>query len=101
MNKKVFITFLAALAVGSVHLVQAQQTKLYRVGVILQGGPDYVIVNGLKGGLSDLGFEAGKHYVFELRDLKGDRKSAEQVARELEQQKVDLIYAINTSVNLI
>jgi len=60
-----------------------------------------VIVDGLKNGLRDLGFEAGKHYVLELRDLKGDRKSAEQAARDLEQQKVDLIYAINTSVNLI
>jgi putative ABC transport system substrate-binding protein len=101
MSKKVFVASLTALAVGFVHLVQAQQTKPYRVGVVIQGGPDYVIVDGLTSGLRDSGFEAGKHYVLELRDLKGDRKSAEQVAKDLEQEKVDLIYAVNTSVNLI
>ena len=101
MSKKVFVASLMAFAVGFVHLVQAQQTKIYRVGVVFQGGPDYVIVDGLKSGLRDLGFEAGKQYVLELRDLKGDRKAAEQIARDLEQEKIDLIFAINTSVNMI
>ena len=100
MSKKLFVA-LVALVAFFVHPVYAQQTKMYRVGVIFQGGPDYVIVDGLKSGLRDLGFDAGKQYVLELRDLKGDRKSAEQVARDLEQERVDLIYAVNTSVNLI
>jgi putative ABC transport system substrate-binding protein len=100
MSKKFFVA-LVALVACFVHPVYAQQTKMYRVGVIFQGGPDYVIVDGLKSGLRDLGFEAGGRYVLELRDLKGDRKSAEQVARDLEREKVDLIYAVNTSVNLI
>jgi putative ABC transport system substrate-binding protein len=73
----------------------------YIVSASFSKGPDYVIVDGLKSGLRDLGFEAGKQYVLELRDLKGDRKSAEQVAKNLEQEKVDLIFAINTSVNVI
>ena len=101
MREKIIVPLLAYLVLASIHLAQAQQTKVYRVGVIVQGGPDYVIVNGLKSGLSDLGFEAGKHYLLELRDLKGDRKAAEEAARGLEREKIDLIYAVNTSVNIV
>ena len=60
-----------------------------------------MIVDGLKSGLRDWGFEAGKHYVLDIRDLKGDRKAAEEAARDLEREKIDLIYAINTSVNVV
>jgi len=77
------------------------QVRVYRVGVIFQGGPEYSIVKGLKSGLQDLGFEAGKQYVLELRDLKGNRKAAEEAARDLEREKVDLVYAVNTSVNVL
>jgi ABC-type uncharacterized transport system substrate-binding protein len=101
LNRKIIFPLLAALALAPVHLAHAQQAKMYRVGVIFQGGPEYVIVDGLKAGLMDLGFEAGKHYLLELRDLKGDRKAAEEAARGLEREKVDLIYAVNTSVNIV
>ena len=58
------------------------------------------MVNGFKDGLKELGFEEGKNYVLEIRDLKGDRKAAEEAARSLEREKVDLIYAVNTSVDI-
>ena len=98
MSKKILVPFLAALILASVHLAQAQQAKLYRVGVILEGGPYYAVIDGLKDGLRELGFEERKHFVLEIRDLKGDRKAAEEAARSLEQGKVDLIYAVATSV---
>jgi len=101
MRETIIVPLLASLVLASVHLAQAQQTKVYRVGVIFHGGPDYVIVDGLKSGLRDWGFEAGKHYVLDIRDLKGDRKAAEEAARDLEREKIDLIYAINTSVNVV
>src|SRR5438552_6741995 len=101
MREKIIVPLLASLVLASIHLAQAQQTKVYRVGGIVQGGPDYVIVNGLKSWLMDLGFEAGKHYLLELRDLKGDRKAAEEAARSLERKRIDLIYAVNTSVNIV
>src|SRR5437762_13015186 len=97
MREKIVVPLLASLILTSVHLAQAQQAKVYRVGVIFQGGPDYVIVDGLKSGLSDLGFAEAKRYLLEIRDLKGDRKAAAEAARSLEREKVDLIYAVNTS----
>jgi putative ABC transport system substrate-binding protein len=98
MNKKTVVAFLATWVLASVHLVQAQQAKVYRVGVIFEGGPFYAVVDGLKDGLRELDFEEGKHYVLEIRDLKGDLKAAEEAARSLERQKVNLIYVVSTSV---
>src|SRR5438552_1228705 len=69
MSQKILVPFLAALVLASVHLAQAQQTKAYRVGVIFEGGNFSVVVDGLKDGLKGLGFDAGKQYVLEIRDL--------------------------------
>jgi len=101
MSKKIIVPFLAALVLASVHLAQAQQAKVYRVGVIHEGGPFYVAIDGLKEGLRELGLAEGKHYVLEVRDLKGDRRAAEAAARSLEREKVDLIYTVATSVTTV
>src|ERR1700730_14645783 len=98
MSKKLIVALLATLVLVSVHVAQAQQAKVYRVGVIHEGGPFYAVVEGLKDGLRELGFEQGKHYLLEIRDLAGDWKVAEAAARSLEQGKVDLIYSVPTSV---
>jgi putative ABC transport system substrate-binding protein len=70
------------------------------VGVILHGGPLYQVVDGRREGLMELGIEEGKHLVFEIRDTKGDLKAVEQAAKNLEREKVNLLYAINTSVTI-
>ncbi len=74
--------------------------KAPRIGVVLQGGPYYAMVEGLRAGLRELGLEEGKHFVLEIRDLKGDLKAAAQAARDLERDKVNLIYTIATSITL-
>jgi len=98
MSKKMMVPFLATLVLASVHLAEAQQAKVYRIGVIHEGGPYYAAVDGLKNGLKELGLTEGKQYVLEIRDLKGDRKAAEAAAKSLEQDKVDLLYTVSTSV---
>jgi putative tryptophan/tyrosine transport system substrate-binding protein len=79
---------------------EAQQARLYRVGVILQGGPYSGAVDGLRKGLAELGLEEGKQFILHVREGKGDLKAVEQAAGNLEQEKVDLIYAVGTSVTL-
>jgi putative ABC transport system substrate-binding protein len=96
MDRRTFIALLGSAAI--VQLAEAQQPKVYRVGLVLEGGPFYALINGLKDGLRDLGFAEGKQYVLEIRDLKGDRKAAEAAARSLEREKVDLIYVIANSL---
>jgi putative ABC transport system substrate-binding protein len=80
--------------------VEGQQARVYRVGVVLHGGPYFSSIDGLRDGLKELGLEEGKHFVFQVRDSKGDLKLAEAAARSLEAEKVDLIYAMTTSVTL-
>jgi len=82
------------------HVAHAQQVKLYRVGVILHGGPYYDVINGLKDGMRDLRWEEGKHFVLDIRDAKGDVKAVDELARNLEREKVNLIYAVATSVTI-
>jgi hypothetical protein len=63
-----------------------------RVGIIHQGGVYAVMVDGLRQGLRELGFEEDKHVVLDIRDTGGDLKAVTAAARDLERLKVDLIY---------
>ena len=96
--EKIVALSLAVLVLSPTDLVQAQPAKIYRVGVIHEGGPFPQVVDSLKDGLRELGLAEGKHYVLEIHDLKGDRKAAEAAARSLERGKVDLIFTVSTSV---
>ena len=101
MNKKISGFLLATILLADVPLAEAQQAKVYRVGVLIPGiAFAYEIVDGLRVGLRELGLEEGKQYVLEIRDTKGDLKAAEAAARNLEQEKVDLIYTTRTSVTI-
>jgi putative ABC transport system substrate-binding protein len=101
MRKELLVACLAALALSSAHLVQAQQAKVYRVGVIHEGGASQGVIDGLKDGLRELGFEEGKQYVLKVHDLKGDRSAAAEAARTLERENVDLLFAFATSVTTV
>jgi putative ABC transport system substrate-binding protein len=78
----------------------AQQSRVYRVGVLLQGGVYSQAVDGLRDGLRELGLEENKQLILQVHDAKGNLKSVEAAARSLEEEKVDLIYAVTTSVTL-
>jgi putative ABC transport system substrate-binding protein len=79
---------------------QAQQSRVYRVGVILQGGAYSETVDGLRDGLREVGLEEGKQFILQVHDVKGNLKAVAAAARRLEEEKVDLIYAVATSVAL-
>jgi putative tryptophan/tyrosine transport system substrate-binding protein len=78
----------------------AQQPRVYRVGVLLQGGVYSQAVDGLREGLRELGLEEDKRLVLQIHDAKGNLKAVEAAARSLEEEKIDLIYAVTTSVAL-
>jgi putative ABC transport system substrate-binding protein len=94
--KKIIVIF--ALPVALCASAEAQQTKMSRVGVVMQGGPYYEAVDGLRAGLQKLGLQEKKDFVLEIRDAKGDLKVVEDSARQLERERVDLIYTVATSV---
>jgi putative tryptophan/tyrosine transport system substrate-binding protein len=90
------IALVVALAiVGAV--AEAQQAKVYRVGVIHHGGPYKAVVDGFRDGLGQLGLEEGKHFLLNIRDSKSDLKAVEEAARNFERERVNLIFAVTTS----
>ena len=89
----------AALAV-SLATASAQDFKAPKIGVILQGGPWFAVIEGLRDGLKELGLVEGKHFVLDVRDTKGDLKAVEDTARKLERDKINIIYTAATSVSL-
>ena len=65
MDRRTFIGGVAGglLAMPLGAFAQAQKARVYRVGVVHEGGPYNVGVDGLKEGLRELGFAEGKDYV--------------------------------------
>jgi len=100
MNKKISAFLLAIILLAAVPLAEAQQPKVYRVGVITAGGAWYETIDGLRVGLRELGLEEGKQFILIIRDTKGDVKAAEEAARNFEQEKVNLIYTTQSSVTI-
>ena len=100
VNKKISAFLLATLLVAAVPLAEAQQPKAYGIGVITAGGAWYEVIDGLRAGLKQLGLEEKKEFVLEIRDTKGEIKTAEEAARKFEQDKVNLVYTTQTSVTL-
>src|SRR5262244_262118 len=81
--------------------VEAQQDRMYRVGVIHQGGGSYdQALKGLRDGIKELGLEECKHFVLHVRDTRGDLKAAEEAASNLEAEKVDMIVTFSTSCTI-
>lgn len=97
------LPIVAALLLLAVPLtVRAQQDRIYRVGVIHQGGGSYEqALKGLRDGLKEQGLEEGKQFVLHVRDTRGDLKAAEEAAGNLEAEKVDLVVTFSTSTSLV
>ena len=100
MDRRAFIGTLAGGLLAVPLAARAQQPRVYRVGVVMQGGPYLGAVEGLRKGLAELGLEEGKQVILHVRDGKGDLKVVEQAAGDLEREKVDLIFSVASSVTL-
>jgi putative ABC transport system substrate-binding protein len=88
-----------ASALASCLGAQAQAPAPH-VGVILQGGAWYAMVEGLRAGLKEQHLEEGKHFALKIRDTGGDLRAVEVAARTFEQEKVALIFTAATSVSV-
>jgi putative tryptophan/tyrosine transport system substrate-binding protein len=97
MCSKYFGAIIAAVLL-SMHFAGAQEVQ--RIGVILQGGDWYAVIDGLRDGLNQLGLVEGKQFLLDIHDTRGDLKTVDAAAKSLEQQKVNLIYTASTSVSV-
>ena len=81
-------------------MASAQESRAPKIGVILQGGPWYAVVEGLRDELKDLGLIEGKHFLLDIHDAGGNLGAVEDTARKLERDKINIIYTAATSVSL-
>jgi putative tryptophan/tyrosine transport system substrate-binding protein len=91
------LSFLGAILLALWPSANAQQQKVQRIGILFPGGPWYEAVDGLRGGLKEMGLEEGKQFTLVIRDMKGNPKAAEEAAKNFEQENVNVIYALGTS----
>ena len=68
MRARSILGGIAAAILFSVHIAGAQDTKAPRVGVILQGGPWYGIVEGLRDGFCSCGWPRSNQFVLDVAD---------------------------------
>src|SRR5215831_7871444 len=81
---------LIAVILLTVSIADAQQAKVYRVGVIQPAAPFSAVVEGMRDGLKELGYEDGKQVRLEIRDTKGDLSAVKEAAQTFERDKVNL-----------
>jgi putative ABC transport system substrate-binding protein len=99
MNRREVVAGLAGAAVWPVNAwAQVEDHDPKAIGLILQGGPWYAVVEGLKAGLQQNA--KGEHLRLEIRDTRGDLQAVEDEARKFEHEKAPLIVAIATSVSV-
>ena len=100
MKKNLFYLALIEILFAISSSADAQQAKVYRIGIITSGGARYATIDGLRVGLRELGLEERKQFSLTIRDTKSDMKAAEEAAKNFEQERADLIYTIATSVTI-
>jgi putative ABC transport system substrate-binding protein len=94
MNRRAFVTGLAAALAAAPHAAEAQPpTKVYRISAF-HVGLDHVppSLDGLRDGLKALGYEEGKNLRIDFRNLT-DEAAARATAAEFARTKPDLVVA--------
>src|SRR5687767_15030563 len=98
MRRREFVAALGGAAAWPLTAGAQQPERVRRIGVVLQGGPYYVFVQGMRDALKTGGMEDGKQIMLVVRDAKGDPAAAAAAVRELERDGVHLIVAVTTAV---
>ena len=68
MKAKILVYMLPALFLVTIHLAEAQQGKVYHVGVLSIG--DNPSVKGFRDGLKNAGYVEGKNLVLDIPDSR-------------------------------
>ena len=91
---------LALLTLAFTHSGKAQQpVKIPKIGILRSGSPPDANIEGFRQGLRDLGYIEGQNVVMEYRWVDRDDRLLE-LARELVQQKVDVILTGSTPATI-
>ena len=79
---------LLAIVLLTVSSGDAQQPKVYRIGVLYPGGPLSGTLDGLRGGLSELGLAEGKQFTLAILDTKAKQRPRKKPRRILNERNL-------------
>jgi putative ABC transport system substrate-binding protein len=95
MDRRAFITMVGGSILAARLTVEAQEVKIYRVGVLFQGSPPTMPL-ALTRTLRDAGYIEGRNIVFDWRWAEGKNERFSSLAAELVALKPDVIVADTT-----
>ena len=100
MSKKILAIALATVILTPPLLVEAQQQKVYRAGVLMIGSPDIPAMKGLRDGLKELGYVEGKNLLLDI-PAKETIDELRPMAKAYIEKKFDVIIAMGATAPLI
>ncbi len=97
MDKKIFLFLLGTVLLAFVQLAEAQQGKVYRVGLLFIGGrPDTPALKGLRDGLKEAGYIEGKNLALDMPQNKTSDELP-PIAKVYREKKVDVVVTIGST----
>ncbi len=74
----------------------AQKPKVYRVGILYDGGTLDAIGDGFKTKMTELGYVEGQNIVYDMQDSNSGPDEEQRLAKYFVDEKVDLIFTFPT-----
>jgi putative tryptophan/tyrosine transport system substrate-binding protein len=100
MSKKILAIGLATVILTPPLLVEAQQQKVYRAGVLMIGSSDIPVMKGLRDGLKEAGYVEGKNLILDV-PVKETIDELRSIAKAYIEKKFDVIVAMGATAPLI
>jgi hypothetical protein len=100
MRKKILAIALGTVILAPPLLVEAQQQKLYRAGVLMLGRSDIAAMKGLRDGLKEAGYFEGKNLILDAPAIE-TIDELRPIAKAYIEKKFDVIVASGATAPLI
>ncbi len=100
MNKKILSWLLAPVFLATAVTAEAQQQRVYRVGVLTLGNPDIPEIKGFRDGLKEAGYVEGKNLILDI-PAKETYDELRPIAKAYIEKKFDIIVGIGGTAPLI
>jgi putative tryptophan/tyrosine transport system substrate-binding protein len=100
MSKTIVAIVLATVILAPPILVDAQQQKVYRAGVLRIGSPDTRGMKGLRDGLKEVGYIEGKNLILDAPAME-TIDELRPIAKAYIEKKFDVIVAMGATAPLI
>jgi putative ABC transport system substrate-binding protein len=100
MSKKILAIALGTVILVPPVVVEAQQQKVYRAGILMIGSPDIPAIKGLRHGLNEAGYIEGKNLILEISAVETNDE-LRPIAKGYIDKRFDVIIAIGATAPLI